>query len=63
VDVTLLWTVLTHAVLVVLGYARLDDASVAKTFFAPARVPAGQFCIWRFPEHNRWWPAIPGYPT
>jgi len=23
----------------------------------PAR--AGQFCIWRFPDHNRWWQANP----
>ncbi|NKE59768.1 oxidoreductase [Lentzea sp. PSKA42] len=37
---TLLWTILTHAVLVVLGYARLDDASMTKTFFALAGVPA-----------------------
>src|SRR5690606_37083334 len=37
---TLLWTVLTHAVLVVLGYARLDDASMARTFAALAGVPA-----------------------
>lgn len=40
VGFTLLWTLLTHAVLVVLGYARLDDASMAKTFFALAGVPA-----------------------
>ncbi|MFJ4537176.1 ferric reductase-like transmembrane domain-containing protein [Streptomyces tibetensis] len=40
VGFTLLWTVLTHAVLVVLGFARLDDASMAKTFFALAGVPA-----------------------
>ncbi|RAS64675.1 putative ferric reductase [Lentzea atacamensis] len=40
VGFTLLWTVLTHAVLVVLGYARLDDASMTKTFFALAGVPA-----------------------
>ncbi|WP_037675993.1 ferric reductase-like transmembrane domain-containing protein [Streptomyces griseus] len=37
---TLLWTVLTHAVLVVLGYARLDGASATKTFGALAGVPA-----------------------
>ena len=37
---TLLWTVLTHAVLVVLGYARLDDAPATKTFLALAGVPA-----------------------
>ncbi|MFG2806582.1 ferredoxin reductase family protein [Streptomyces massasporeus] len=40
VGFTLLWTVLTHAVLVVLGFARLDDASMAKTFLALAGVPA-----------------------
>ncbi|MCL6738446.1 ferredoxin reductase family protein [Streptomyces neyagawaensis] len=40
VGFTLLWTLLTHAVLVVLGYARLDDASMTKTFFALAGVPA-----------------------
>lgn len=40
VGFTLLWTLLTHATLVVLGYARLDDASVTKTFFALAGVPA-----------------------
>ncbi|MEV0937226.1 ferredoxin reductase family protein [Streptomyces phaeochromogenes] len=40
VGFSLLWTLLTHAVLVVLGYARLDDASMAKTFFALAGVPA-----------------------
>ncbi|MFI8891676.1 ferredoxin reductase family protein [Streptomyces paradoxus] len=40
VGVTLVWTLLTHAVLVVLGYARLDDASMTKTFFALAGVPA-----------------------
>lgn len=37
---TLLWTILTHAVLVVLGYAKLDNASAGKTFFALAGVPA-----------------------
>ncbi|MEU5264238.1 ferredoxin reductase family protein [Amycolatopsis sp. NPDC021455] len=37
---TLLWTILTHAVLVVLGYARLDDAPMVKTFFSLAGVPA-----------------------
>jgi len=37
---TLLWLVLTHAFLVVLGYARLDDASMTKTFLALAGVPA-----------------------
>lgn len=40
VGFTLVWTILTHAVLVVLGYARLDDASMTKTFFALAGVPA-----------------------
>ncbi|MER6154003.1 ferric reductase-like transmembrane domain-containing protein [Streptomyces sp. NPDC001868] len=40
VGFTLLWTVLTHAVLVVLGFATLDDAPMAKTFFALAGVPA-----------------------
>jgi predicted ferric reductase len=40
VGFTLLWTILTHAVLVVLGFARLDDASMTKTFFALAGVPA-----------------------
>ncbi|MCX5602884.1 ferredoxin reductase family protein [Streptomyces phaeochromogenes] len=40
VGFSLLWTLLTHAVLVVLGYARLDDASMSKTFFALAGVPA-----------------------
>ncbi|WP_436497196.1 ferredoxin reductase family protein [Actinokineospora sp. HUAS TT18] len=37
---TLLWTVLTHATLVVLGYATLDDASMGRTFLALAGVPA-----------------------
>ncbi|MDX3310023.1 ferredoxin reductase family protein [Streptomyces sp. NPDC054884] len=40
VGFTLLWTVLTHAVLVVLGYARLSDTSMTKTFFSLAGVPA-----------------------
>ncbi|MPZ82292.1 MAG: oxidoreductase [Actinophytocola sp.] len=40
VGFTLFWTILTHATLVVLGYAALDNASVAKTFLAPAGVPA-----------------------
>ncbi|MFC8095682.1 ferric reductase-like transmembrane domain-containing protein [Streptomyces sp. NPDC057301] len=40
VGFTLLWTVLTHATLVVLGYATLDDASMAKTFVALSGVPA-----------------------
>ena len=37
---TLLWTVLTHATIVVLGYATLDNAPMAKTFLALAGVPA-----------------------
>ncbi|WP_345639522.1 ferric reductase-like transmembrane domain-containing protein, partial [Streptomyces lacrimifluminis] len=40
VGFSLLWTLLTHAVLVVLGYARLDDAAMTKTFSALAGVPA-----------------------
>ncbi|WP_196778132.1 ferric reductase-like transmembrane domain-containing protein [Lentzea aerocolonigenes] len=36
----LLWTVLTHATIVVLGYATLDNVSIAKTFVALAGVPA-----------------------
>ncbi|MGH3761635.1 ferredoxin reductase family protein [Actinophytocola sp.] len=40
VGFTLLWTVLTHATIVVLGYATLDDTSMAKTFVALAGVPA-----------------------
>ncbi len=40
VGFTLLWTVLTHATLIVLGYATLDDASMARTFLALAGVPA-----------------------
>jgi predicted ferric reductase len=40
VGFTLLWTILGHAVLIVLGYALLDDASMVKTFFALAGVPA-----------------------
>lgn len=40
VGFTLFWTVLTHATLVVLGYATLDDVSMAKTFGALAGVPA-----------------------
>jgi predicted ferric reductase len=40
VGFTLLWTILTHATLVVLGYATLDDASMATTFLALAGVPA-----------------------
>jgi predicted ferric reductase len=40
VGFTLLWTVLTHAVLVVLGLAGLSDASMTETFFVLAGVPA-----------------------
>ncbi|MET9134406.1 ferredoxin reductase family protein [Streptomyces antibioticus] len=40
VGFTLLWTVLTHATLVVLGFAILDDTSMAKTFVALSGVPA-----------------------
>ncbi|MDX3800983.1 ferric reductase-like transmembrane domain-containing protein [Streptomyces sp. AK04-3B] len=40
VGFTLLWTVLTHAVLVVVGYARLSGTSMTKTFFSLAGVPA-----------------------
>lgn len=40
VGFALLWTILTHAALVVLGYARLDGASMAKTFLSLAGVPA-----------------------
>ncbi|MGF0174449.1 ferredoxin reductase family protein [Streptomyces sp. Marseille-Q5077] len=40
VGFTSLWTVLTHATLVVLGYATLDDASMGKTFVALSGVPA-----------------------
>ncbi|TLQ47872.1 ferredoxin reductase family protein [Streptomyces marianii] len=36
----LLWTLLTHATLVVLGYAKLDGASTGKTFLALSGVPA-----------------------
>ncbi|MFH0518474.1 ferric reductase-like transmembrane domain-containing protein [Streptomyces sp. M41] len=36
----LLWTVLTHATLVVLGYATLDDTSMGRTFVALSGVPA-----------------------
>lgn len=37
---TLLWTIVTHALLVVLGYAKLDGTPAVKTFFALAGVPA-----------------------
>ena len=37
---TLTWTVLTHATLIVLGYARLDNAPVFRTFLALAGVVA-----------------------
>jgi predicted ferric reductase len=40
VGVTLLWTVLTHAVLVVLGYAKLSGTSMTKTFLSLTDVPA-----------------------
>jgi predicted ferric reductase len=40
VGFSLMWTILTHATLVVLGFARLDDASMGKTFLALAGVPA-----------------------
>jgi predicted ferric reductase len=40
VGFTLLWTVLTHATLIVLGYARLDQAPLFRTFLALAGVVA-----------------------
>ncbi|KAB1139435.1 oxidoreductase [Streptomyces luteolifulvus] len=40
VGFTLLWTLLTHFALVVLGYARLDGAPILKTFLALSGVPA-----------------------
>jgi len=40
VGFTLLWTVLTHGTLIVLGYARLDQAPVLRTFLALAGVVA-----------------------
>lgn len=40
VGFTLLWTILAHAVLVVLGYAKLSGTSVPKTFSSLADVPA-----------------------
>jgi predicted ferric reductase len=40
VGFSLFWTVLTHATIIVLGYAALDDASPVSTFFALAAVPA-----------------------
>ncbi|MEW2426102.1 ferric reductase-like transmembrane domain-containing protein [Streptomyces nigra] len=40
VGFALLWTIVTHAVLVVLGYAALDEASAATTFLALSGVPA-----------------------
>jgi predicted ferric reductase len=40
VGFTLLWTVLTHSTIVVLGYATLDNVSMGKTFLALAGVPA-----------------------
>jgi predicted ferric reductase len=45
VGFTLLWTVLTHATIVVLGYATLDNAPMAKTFLALAGVPGSLFGI------------------
>lgn len=47
VGFTLLWTVLTHATLVVLGFATLDDASMAKTFLALAGVRPPSWACWR----------------
>ncbi|MGV9453735.1 ferredoxin reductase family protein [Streptomyces sp. NPDC003635] len=40
VGFALLWTILTHATLVVLGFATLDDTSMGKTFVALSGVPA-----------------------
>ncbi|MEV6238465.1 ferredoxin reductase family protein [Lentzea sp. NPDC051838] len=40
VGFSLLWTVLVHATVVVLGYATLDDTTMGKTFLALAGVPA-----------------------
>ncbi|MGW2636854.1 ferredoxin reductase family protein [Streptomyces sp. NPDC001348] len=40
VGFTLLWTILAHAALVILGYARLGGTSVGKTFSSLAGVPA-----------------------
>ncbi|MCD9874738.1 ferredoxin reductase family protein [Streptomyces guryensis] len=37
---TLLWTILAHAALIVLGFARLGDTSMTKTFLSLAGVPA-----------------------
>ncbi len=37
---TMFWTVLTHATIVVLGYATLDGVSMGKTFLALVGVPA-----------------------
>ncbi|MGK3941179.1 ferredoxin reductase family protein [Streptomyces caeruleatus] len=42
----LLWTVLSHATLVVLGYATLDDASMGRTFVALSGVPASLLGMW-----------------
>ncbi|WP_210588841.1 ferric reductase-like transmembrane domain-containing protein [Streptomyces sp. GESEQ-35] len=42
----LLWTVLTHATLVVLGYATLDDTSMGKTFVALSGVVASLLGMW-----------------
>ncbi|WP_327694406.1 ferredoxin reductase family protein [Streptomyces sp. NBC_00459] len=46
VGFSLLWTVLTHATLVVLGYATLDDASMGKTFVALSGVVASLLGMW-----------------
>lgn len=40
VGFTFFWTILCHAFIVVLGYAVLDDSSMAHTFLALAGVPA-----------------------
>ncbi|HEU5471057.1 MAG TPA: ferredoxin reductase family protein [Actinophytocola sp.] len=40
VGFTLLWTILAHATLIVLGYAVLDGVSMPETFLALAGVPA-----------------------
>lgn len=45
VGFSLLWTVVLHGVFVVLGFARLDDASALSTFVSLAGVPASLFGI------------------
>jgi predicted ferric reductase len=45
VGFTLFWTVLLHATFVVLGFARLDQASPLRTFFSLAGQPATLFGI------------------